>query len=407
MNDVIITQTDGGLGRRDRTEDMIQGFMTSGVAIVGGMQLNTTYEIKSLTQAENDLLITAAYDTTNKVVIHRVLKRFFKINPAGTVWLRVCAQATTMAAMVTNTNTHAKKLLQDAGGAIKVLFVSFNPATGYTPVLLTGLDKDVLDSVPLAKALRDAEFTAHRPVDIILEGKQFNGTASAALDIRSLSAGGVHICIHQDKDIAASDALVNKYADIGSIMGIVSIAKVHENIGWVQKFNIQDTIDEFMMEPYLSSNLPVSSYTDADLDTLNTKGYIFARKHVGIDGVYFNDSHSCTLVTSDYAYLENNRTINKASRKIRLKLLPQLQAPLAPNPATGMLAPQVCKYFEALGKQALDVMERDGEIVSKDVFVDPNQDILATSKIVVKHKIVPFGTARTIEAEIGFNNPSN
>lgn len=411
LNDVTIIRSDGGLGRKDRTEDMTCGLMITGVAVVGGLQLNTTYKLTSIEDLE-DLLVTAAYDITNKTLIHHHVSEFFRMNPSGELYLRVAAQSVKMDELANIANAHAKQLLLDAAtadpkGGVRVLGIGICPPTGYTPTLLTGLNKEVIDAIPLAQALADAEFALHRPVDIVLEGRNFNGTSSAALDLRTLNAPNVSVSIPSDPAISGLDALHNGYAAIGTTLGTISKAKVNENIGWVQKFDIQSTPLGRFLTPNLSSNLSVSSYTDASLSQLNTKGYIFARVHTGASGVYFNDSHTCTSATSDFSQIELNRTINKASRVVRRTLLPLLTGPIKIDPSSGKIQSQMAKYYEAVAGKGLKKMQEAGEISGYDVYCDPDQNVLSTSKVKIKVKITPDGVARQIEVEIGFNNPLN
>jgi hypothetical protein len=44
----------------------------------------------------------------------------------------------------------------------------------------------------------------------------------------------------------------------------------------------------------------------------------------------------------------------------------------------------------------------DAEISAKSITINPKQNVLATSKIFISVKIVPTGTARTIEYLVGY-----
>ncbi|MDR2684292.1 MAG: DUF2586 domain-containing protein, partial [Prevotellaceae bacterium] len=57
-------------------------------------------------------------------------------------------------------------------------------------------------------------------------------------------------------------------------------------------------------------------------DAIDSNRYIFVRTHTGAADCYYNDSHTLDLPTSDYAFIENNRTMDKAIRGIRANLLP-------------------------------------------------------------------------------------
>ena len=61
--------------------------------------------------------------------------------------------------------------------------------------------------------------------------------------------------------------------------------------------------------------------------------------------------------------------------------------------------------METLCKAALEAMLANGEISALEVFVDPLQNILATSELKVVVSIIPTGTARKITVDLGFKNP--
>ena len=48
----------------------------------------------------------------------------------------------------------------------------------------------------------------------------------------------------------------------------------------------------------------------------------------GLNGSFYNDSFTMDTITSDYAYIERVRTMDKAVRGIRTYLLPHLSSPL-------------------------------------------------------------------------------
>ncbi|HRO76865.1 MAG TPA: DUF2586 family protein, partial [Crocinitomicaceae bacterium] len=169
-----------------------------------------------------------------------------------------------------------------------------------------------------------------------------------------------------------------------------------------QKFNVLGG----GLEKAAIGDAEISTLGVSDLNTLNDHGLLFLRTHTGITGLFWNDAPTCTAVTDDFAYLENNRTIDKATRLIRTTFLPTLNSPIYVNPQTGQLAPNVVKSLEALGKKTInDSMLTPGEISGFDFVIDPEQDILATSQLEAVLTIIPVGTARKIIVKIGFSNP--
>ncbi|MDX5437296.1 MAG: DUF2586 domain-containing protein, partial [Pontibacter sp.] len=110
----------------------------------------------------------------------------------------------------------------------------------------------------------------------------------------------------------------------------------------------------------------------------------------------------CAALSSDYAYIENSRTINKAARVVRAALLPLLKGPVPLN-ASGQLLAQNVGDMESRGLSALQqAMSRNGEISEADVYINPDQDVATTGIVAVQFSIVPVGVAREITATIGF-----
>ena len=183
---------------------------------------------------------------------------------------------------------------------------------------------------------------------------------------------------------------------VGTLLGAVSAAAVHENIGWVQKFNLGG---EFA-EPMLMNGKAVEELTQTDKNGLNNKRLIFPLKHVGDEGTYFNDSHTAIKPTHDFAYIENNRTIDKAIRNVRTNLLPQLNSPL--TVLDGKLSPDTVKFFENLCSQPLERMRNNGELSAFGVAIDPQQPILESSTLNIALQLIPRGVARQIKVTVGF-----
>jgi len=393
LPDVRIVRGRGGLGRQRPTEDGISGLVTQGVAVTDGLQLSTSYELRSIQQLEA-LKVDAAYDTANSADLYYQVSEFFRQSPGAVLWLRVVARTVTLAAIADKANNHAKRLLLDAGGKVKQLALSLDSASSYTPTVVDGLDGDVVAAIAKAQALAVEEFEQHRPVVILLAGHSLSITLSAALNLREENADYVAVVIGTDHTTRPG------VPAIGTALGTLSRANVHENIGWLDKFNL--TSDGRFLEAGLSNGKALGDLLPGDLDGLNTKGFIFALPQTGFDGFYWNDSHTATAADSDYCQLENVRTSNKAARVVRQRLLPNLKGPLPLN-ADGTLQTQLVGDWEASGKSALEAnLTRNGEISACDVYVDPTQDVLATSQVEVKYSIVPMGVARQIVGTIGF-----
>lgn len=397
MNDIVITKVNGGLGRKTESQDATSGMLANGVPVTGGVQLGTVYRLGSLSDA-TALLITEAYDEANKVLVYEHINEFFRINPNGTLYLMLVAQSVSYADMLDKTKANAKKLLQSAEGNIKQLAVAYNPGTAVTDFTATSA------AIAKAQELATEEYTEHRPIQILLEGRGFDVTATL-INFRALNSKNVAVMVGQSLTVRnrsiASTTPYAKYAAVGTLLGAVSKAAVNENIGWVNNFNL---LGGSLSVPAISG-VAYNTIANGTIETLNDNGSIFLRTHTGVAGIYLNDSHTATLATDDFAYIENNRTIDKAVRLIRTALLPRLNSPILVDSATGQLSPEVVKSYEMLGKNALETMASVNEISDFDVYVDPSQNILSTSELKVKFTLVPTGTARKISVTIGFTNP--
>ncbi|KIA93918.1 hypothetical protein OA93_20875 [Flavobacterium sp. KMS] len=434
LNDVVINKLSGGLGRRNPEQDMVSGLLFDG-ASTAKLALDKIERLASLEDAEA-LGITADYDVNGQSA-HYQIQQFFRMNPSGDLYIMG-----TTATSYANIAGKALDMQEKANGNIRQMAIISSTATGF---------RETEAAIAAAKTQTELAYTNFMPFEVILEGKGFD--SKLATSLVELNAENVSVVVAMDVEkafeqklfqkgtttaddklyaLAASEKLVavegslNVYnvstadglkkengavlefifkdvykntAAVGLALGAISKAKVSENIAWVEKFNL--TGEGFSKAGFIGGQ---EIKTLGTLSELNEKRYIFAKTHTGLPGVYFNDSHTCTLGTSDFAYVENNRTINKATRLLRTALLPKLASPVLVD-IDGKLPQSVSKNFEGLCRSALEGMVANQEVSAFDVYVDPKQNILATSELKVKAEITPIGTARKIMVDLGFKNP--
>ncbi len=394
FNDVVITKLSGGLGRRTPDQDMVSGLLFDGpdtfIRNTNGENTDEVllandqlYRLASVEDAEG-LGITENYDQEGVSAFYQITQ-FFRLNPSGDLFI-MKSDKSTYATLV----EEAEQMLINAEGQIRQLAVIHSNTVTFDATQT---------AVSRAQTVANNAFTNHRPVEIFLEGKGFDASATNFTDLTSLNAENVSVVVAMDAEKAVQENYSNTAA-VGVLLGAVSKAKVSENIAWIEKFNL--TGDGFRAVGFVGGT---TLTTEGVQKTLNDFKYIFTRSHIGIPGVYFNDSHTCTIQTSDFTFIEANRTIHKATRIARTALLPKVNAPVLVDPDTGTLPPSTVKGYETLCRAALERMISNEEVSEIDVFVDPNQDILADSILKVRIEIVPMGTARRIEVNIGFKNP--
>jgi hypothetical protein len=282
-------------------------------------------------------------------------------------------------------------LINYADGSIRNLGI-YIPNTAFATTQPTALQAVITTAI-----------ANYKPVQALLNA-EISGTASIAslTSLTGLTAPNVSVLIAQDgynDGYRIYKATGKSVGVVGAALGAMSLAKVSESIAWVQKFNMAlgselDTIA-------FSNGQLYSGLADSQFESLNTYGYIFLRKLVGIAGSYFSDSKTAIAASSDYSNIENNRVYQKITRDVRSALLPTLSSPIKVN-SDGTLDQATISYFESLANRPLSQMEANGELSAHKIIINPDQDVLATSTLELTLQNVPLGVARIIKVNVGF-----
>lgn len=324
---------------------------------------------------------------------HYQISEFFRLQPQGVLYVGFYAVPSPY------TFVEITTLQNFANGTIRQVGVVKDPASAYS----TG-DITAINTVCLAND------TVYKPLSAIYSADLVSTTDISALtDLSNLTANKVSDVIAMDAGGQGNFLFVTTGKSIpalGTILGTVSLSKVSEDIGWVGKFNISNGSECEVIAFANGQKFTDAAITDNLLEALNVKRHIFLKKFVGLSGSFWNDSHTAIAVTSDYAYIENNRTIDKCIRNLYAALLPSLNSPLQLN-SDGTLSETTVSYLESQGDVALDVLVRDGELSAKLVTINPAQNVLTTSKIIIAVTLVINGVARKIEVPIGFKPSIN
>lgn len=316
-------------------------------------------------------------------VLYYHVSEFFRIQPKGKLFIGFypTSDATTFASIALMQNIALGKIRQ---------FGVYQKTTTFATTQVTAL-----------QAVVDAQAILHKPFEVIYQGKMTSATTLAALsDLRALAASNVSVVMGQDganKGYKLFQSHAYSIGILGTTLGAIAFAKVSDDIAWIAKFNVSNV--EFDTLAYANGVL-YSAQTDAVNNNVNTLGYI-ALKKFDIEGSYFNDSHTCTPIAGDFAYIENNRTYNKAIRNLRVALLPQLASPLKVK-SDGTLSEDTIGYFQSLCDRSLGDMQKNNELSAYGVVIDPSQNVLSSSELVISVSLVPIGVARKITVNVGF-----
>lgn len=392
MQDLTITRTNGNIVRTLAGEDHISGLVfyssalpTAKDGVKGFTAEDRIHPISSIETAEK-YGITADAEVWEIKVLHYTLTSIFNINPGISLYVGIFSPATGA-----NAFPEIKQIQNFAGGRIRQVGV-WNGAVALSDTLLNSL-----------QSVRTALENQNQPLSILYAPKVADVT-KLPTDIAKIGRNGVSVIIAQDGegvaaalyDDAANDDAKASVSALGELLGAVSKAKVHQSIAWVEQF---------------PTNISVPAFGDGtkyrDLDTatigeLDTARYIFCRTYDGLAGSFFNDNHTIDVATSDYAYISDVRTMDKAVRGIRTYLLPKLGRPMKVDASTGKLERTTVEHLITTGNKPLEEMEKAGELSGFGFDIDPDQNILATSRVRGVIKNVAVGVMRNLDLEIGY-----
>lgn len=391
---VTIVIENGALGQVPQTDDAIMGLLIQGPAVSGGLQLVTPTLLTSLADAE-DVGIDAAYDTANTVRAYKHIKEFY--DEAGTgaqLWISLVGQAVSMEDMVDKAEAnYAVKLLDAAGGTIRVLGVTRSPAGGYTPnTTANQIDLDVVTAIDFAQALGEEYAGKFAPLRIVLEARAYTGTSGSLVNLKLRDDNRVALLL--------GDTVTGGGGAVGLLLGRLAAIPVQRNPGRVKSGSLT------LAAAYVGSQTP--EVAAGAITTIHDKGFITIGNYPRKAGYYFTDDPTATSATDDYNSLARGRVIDKAITIAYDTFVNEILDEVEINPTTGRIAVDQAKYYQAIIENAIDVaMTANGEISGVSTLVDPTQNVLTTGEICVELRIVPVGYAKAIVVKLGFNNPAN
>lgn len=391
--------SNGNLGKTNPSADGTSLLVGTGAAVTDSFAVGDLVgPFKSLADAEA-AGITAAYDTTNKSLLHNNIKQFYLSEngtPGTDLYIIPLANTVTLAQMADKALTHVAPKLQELGGKVKLVAFSRVPPAG-SPTYTDGLDNDIISAIDKAQALAAYEQSKKRPIRVLIEGRDIQSTYSAAKDLRAADgpdSNRVGLVVLQDKTVAGLDALFAKCAAIGYVLGKAAGNPVQRNLGRVKDGKIAITI------PALSDGVEIKKLTDTNLDTLHDKGYIFAVPHMNKPGYYINDDPMCAPNSDDYAQLADGRVIDKVERITHDIYTNELLDDIVLT-TEGKLPPSTAKDFEGILRDSV-VAQMVGEISDINVFVDPENVVATTSEIIAEVNVYKVGYGRKFSITLGF-----
>ncbi len=359
--------------------------------------------------------ITEAFDKENNVNVYRHVREFYRKAGEGTqLNFMIVPQTETLVTICQDASGDMiKRLLIDSDFKVRQLAVALNPTVAGVPV--DGLVPDVLSAIPIAQGIAEWAYNQFMPTHIFLEGYQLGGLSSVVPDLRDIEnveATKVTLVIGQDWQYAETKrGIAQKFADVGTVLGVCSAAAINQNIGDNEAFNLMDSTKSAWMVPGLS-NHQTNKEVFAQLQTFEDKGYVFGLAYSGLAGIRINGDHVCAPVVIDSEGNMNEHTIaygrvmDDCARQLRTAYLPKVKKTYPVNEA-GKLPTGVIVSLEGIGDRIFTDMENASEISAGKTTVDPDSDLLIAKELKVSFNVQPTGVLGFLNGTINLKSSIN
>ncbi len=389
---VKISFENGALGGVAPSEDGVCGLVAYATAVSTTFALNTPYLITKL-DGLVALGITSEATGAN-AALYKTVKEFYSEAPDGTkLWVMGVAASTSIANLTDKANNIISPLLRAARGSINILMLKL--ASAAEPTMSGSIDGAVLTAVTNLQALaEDWTENCYAPFMCLVEALSYNGVAASLPDLTARSDNRVGVVLGDSVSGSAGAA-------VGLVAGRLAAEPVQRSLARVRSGAIKA---ETM---YIGTNLAEIG----DPDVANDLGYIVPRTFVGKSGYYWSDDHLATEASDDYCAIPRRRVIDKAYR-IAYKTLVDEIAENVPVNTEGKLAAFHCKGVETSVESAIvNSMTSEGNLgndpdnasdLGVQCYIDPDQNILATSRLEVNLKVKPHGYSKYIDVKLGF-----
>lgn len=386
---LTISRTNGNVPKTLQGEDHITGFVAylPETDIPESFKTERVQALSTIDAAEAAGITAEAAGWAVKV-LHYHLSELYRTNPAISLYVGIFAKPS--GESDTYTFAELKTVQNFAGGRIRQIGVWCGDRN------MNADDITTLQGIGDTLAGEAAELSilyAPKVTNVKQITQEAAGIGKSRVSVVISQAGsGTGATLYKDKGNAAKSSV----SALGTVLGLLSRAKVHQSIAWVREFPTGISVPAFG---------DGTLYRDLDkalVEQLDKARYLFFVTQPGQTGSYMNDSHTMDEATSDYAAIESVRTMDKAVRGIRTYMVPELGGNVYVDADSGKLASYSVAHLESVANHALEDMERAGELSGYKAEIDPEQDVASTGTIDVVVKNVASPVIRHINIKIGF-----
>ena len=384
---VTIELMSGGLGRVSATDDGVAGLLLTGTAVGSTLELNKHYQL-STTRDLDTLGVTAE---NNPLVDHEVRSFYAQAGDGSELHLLVVSEASVLEDMCDpSAGSPLCKLIEGAGGRIRIVGVNRLIGEEESPDTSQGIDGDAIAAAASAQQCAESYAEKIMPFRLFLPAAKWTGEVGMYKPSGS-SYNRVAMVLASEGELAGQYP-----AAIGMVLGRAAKLEPQQDLGRVKSGSLA-------ADGYFTNG---SNFLEKQglAESLNDAGFIFFMHYPSKNGCYLNGCPMACAATDDYAVLNNGRVIDKAMVVCYDTYISEIMDNVVVD-ADGKLSSGVCTNFEAMVENAVASL-MDGQISSFSAYVDPDQNILSTSRLEIECTIVPLGVAKNIHVKLGFSNPA-
>ena len=404
LPNVKIDFANGAIGASEPMDDGVTGLVCTAVAVtqtVNGktenvFALNTPYLITKLDELVSKGITSGEEDAN--ATLYKAVKEFYDEAPDGSkLWIMGVADTVTIADIVDKTKDNAKKLLIAANGTIRTLAVKIKDKSAYTPTVTTGIDGTVRTAITNAQALAEwATETLFAPVMVLLEGRHYTGNAE------TLVSNPVNTGNNNRVGVVIGDTVAySKGAAVGLLAGRIASIPVQRSVARVRTGSIVATT---MYIGGVAAEL-------GNPETINDCGFICPRTFVGKGGYFWSDDKLAAEASDDYSLIPRRRVADKAYRITYTTLINEVAEEISVTDDGKISAPVVKAIQTAVESAIVNNMTSRGNLgndpsdpndMGVECYINPDQNIVATSRLDVQVRIKPHGYSKYINVSLGF-----
>ena len=373
-----------GLGQTNQTDDTVAGLIITGSTVAGSGNV-TAGDVYKLASLDDAIAIGIIEGSTNDFAYQQIKHFYDQAGIGAELWIMLVTASIQMSTVLDITETgYAVKLLDASGGRVRNLAVSQKSASGIT--VANGVDADVDAAVVKAQALAEAYQAKFKPLRIIVDGKDFNGTEADLKDYKTSAYNRVGILLA---------GVSGKNAAVGLLIGRLASNPVQRSIARVRD-------GELGIDTAVFTNDAAIETLEASWNAIHNKGYIFLRTIAGKAGFFFTDDVTLTEDADDLSSIKRVAVIDKASL-IALDVATDYINDEIPLNADGTIATSIIGNIRADIENAINVnMTDQGEISGIKIVIDPTQNIVATSTLSISMRVLPVAYSKYIDVDLGF-----